>query len=93
MWKCYFNRMQQLPFNPRLQPPIFYFVAVKFIPNNRIAQVRRMHAYLMSATSFNLKLNYRERPLVLQNFPMRNRLLPTRLNYSHPLSIPFLAPD
>src|SRR5229473_6928878 len=83
--------MQRLPLEPRecrdelsrgtrrhTAPP-----AVSGIPNQRIPDMREMHANLMRAPRLQLSANHRVRPKPLQDAVVRNRWPPIATN-GHP---------
>lgn len=87
------HRMKQCASRPHTQTTILCRIAVKFIPDDRTAEIGRVNANLMGAARFDDELNKRNAGLFSENRPLAHRPFPVRNIDGHALRIPRLAAD
>lgn len=85
--------MKQCASRPYTQTTVLNRVTVKFIPDDRTAEIGRVNADLMGAPRFDDELDERNARLFSENRPLAHRPFPVRNINGHTLRIPRLAAD
>ena len=85
--------MKQCASRPYTQTTVLNRVAVKFIPDDRAAEIGRVNTNLVGTTRFDDELNERNARLFCENRPLAHRPFTVRNIDGHALRIPRLAAD
>ena len=85
--------MKQCASRPYTQTTVLNRVAVKFIPDDRAAEIGRVNTNLVGTTRFDDELNKRNAGLFSENRPLAHRPFPVRNIDGHALRIPRLPAD
>ena len=93
MRECKRNRMKKRALRTHRHSTVRRRVAIERITRHGVAKMRRMHAYLMGASSLDGKLDESHGALTAKYLPMSHRALSILLDNSHALGIPRAASD